>query len=154
MGQASALFLAILAGIALPLQAGANAELGRQLGNPLTAALVSSLVGIAAMFAVMIAFRAPVPDVAALAKAPWWSWIGGLMGVGFLILAIIASPKLGAATFIALAIAGQMTVSVLVDHYALVGFAERPVSISRILGIALIVGGVLMVQFSTQVADS
>lgn len=143
-----ALLIALLAGAALPLQAGANAELGRLIGHPLSAALVSTLIGLAAMLLIMLVSRAPAPSIAALAPAPWWSYIGGLMGVGFLVLAILSAPRLGAAAFIAIAVAGQMIVSVAIDHFALVGFSPRPVSWGRLLGLALIVMGVVLVQFA------
>ncbi|WP_342640232.1 DMT family transporter [Rhodoligotrophos ferricapiens] len=145
--------LAFLAGAALPVQAGANAELARILGHPLSAALVSALVGLAFMLLVMVAFRAPVPSLPGLRTAPLWSWLGGIMGTGFLVLAILAAPKLGAATFVALAVAGQMCLSVLIDHFALIGFESRPATLARLAGILLIVAGVVLVQFSGREQD-
>jgi bacterial/archaeal transporter family-2 protein len=151
---ALALVFAFLAGAALPFQAGANAELTRVLGHPLPAALVSALVGVSAMVVVAFMFRAPMPSLEALRTAPLWSWIGGLMGVAFLVLAILAAPKLGAAAFIALAVAGQVTFSVLIDHFALVGFEMRPITLARVLGLALVVAGVALVQFSSTARPS
>jgi bacterial/archaeal transporter family-2 protein len=145
---------AFLAGAALPLQAGANVELTRILDHPLSAALASALVGVIAMLSVMVLFKAPTPSVGALKVAPAWSWIGGPMGVAFLVLAILAAPQLGAATFIAVAVAGQMCLSVLIDHFGLVGFAQRPASLGRMAGVALVVAGVALVQFSGQAVEA
>lgn len=145
--------LAFLAGAALPLQAGANAELARVVGHPLSAALVSALVGVFFMLLVMLVYRAPIPSLGALQHAPLWSWIGGIMGVGFLVLAILAAPKLGAATFIALAVAGQMTLSVLIDHFGWIGFENRPATLGRLAGLLLVVAGVVLVQFSGRQLD-
>lgn len=153
-GQALALSLAFIAGAALPLQAGANAELGRALGHPLSAALFSALVALAVTVPVLLVFKAPLPALELILRAPAWSWIGGLMGVSFLILAILAAPKIGAATFIATAVAGQMAVSVFVDHYALLGFAQREASPMRLFGVVLVVLGVVMVQFAQELSRS
>lgn len=148
LGQPVAFLLALLGGLALPLQAGANAQLARILPHPLSAALVSSMISTMSLAPIMLAFRAPLPNLAALTGAPGWYLVGGLFGVGFLIVAIIAAPELGAATFIAVAVAGQMVASIMLDHFALVGFAERPASAGRLLGMVLVVAGVVLVQFS------
>lgn len=145
-----ALIAALVAGVALPLQAGANAQLARALGHPLSAALVSASISALSMVPVMLLFRVTPPSFSALAGAPAWVYVGGLCGIAFLAVAITTAPVLGAATFIALAVAGQMIASVAFDHFALAGFAERPATPLRLLGIALVVVGVALVQFTGQ----
>jgi bacterial/archaeal transporter family-2 protein len=148
LGLPVALVAAIVAGVALPLQAGANAQLARILAHPLSAALVSATISTLSLIPVMLVFRAPLPGLAALSGAPLWVFIGGLCGIGYLIMAIIATPVLGAATFIAVAVGAQMSASVVLDHFALAGFPERPATPARLAGIVLIVCGVALVQFS------
>ncbi len=143
-----ALVAAILAGVALPLQAGANAQLARVLAHPLSAAMVSATISTLSLIPVMLVFRAPLPSLAALSGAPVWVFIGGLCGIGYLIMAILAAPELGAAAFIAVAVAAQMSAAVVLDHFALAGFPERPATATRLVGIVLIVAGVALVQFS------
>jgi transporter family-2 protein len=58
----------------------------------------------------------------------------------------VLAPRLGAATLVAALVAGQMVASLLIDHYGWVGFAVHPVNPVRILGAALVVGGVVLVQ--------
>jgi bacterial/archaeal transporter family-2 protein len=148
LGQPVALVVAVLGGLALPLQAGANAQLARILPHPLSAALVSSMISTLSLAPIMLVFKAPLPGFAALTGAPAWYFVGGLFGVAFLIVAILAAPELGAATFMAVAVAGQMASSVVLDHFALVGFPERPATPARLLGVVLVVAGVALVQFS------
>jgi transporter family-2 protein len=150
MGQSSLWFIlaAFLAGTALPIQAGANAELGRVLGHPLSAAIVSAFVGIGCVLLTQVLLRAPVPSLSTLGAAPRWSWIGGVMGVAYLVLAIMSVPKLGTASFAAIAIAGQMTCALLIDHFAWMGVESRPASLGRIAGVGLVLIGVALVQFS------
>jgi bacterial/archaeal transporter family-2 protein len=148
LGQPIAFLAAIIGGLALPLQAGINAHLARLLPHPLTAALVSCTISVMSLGPMMLAFRAPPPNLETLAAAPIWVFIGGILGATYLIVAILSAPALGAATFIAVAVAAQMAASVALDHFALIGFAERPATPGRLIGMVLVVGGVLLVQFS------
>jgi transporter family-2 protein len=142
----TAILLALLAGAAMPVQAGANAELARTLTNPFSAALVSALVGIAAMMLIVAVSRAPLPSVATVGKAPAWAWIGGFMGVAFLVLSILSAPRLGAAAFVGFAVAGQMVAALAIDHFAMLGFETRAVTSARLIGAVLVVAGVACIQ--------
>jgi bacterial/archaeal transporter family-2 protein len=140
------LFVCLLAGALMPLQAGVNAQLARWVGHPVTASLISFAVGTLALFAYTTATRPQLPTLSALASAPWWVWVGGLFGSVFVTAAAAFAPRLGAATFISITIAGQVLVSILLDHFGVVGFAARPVTAPRLLGALLLVAGVLLVR--------
>lgn len=142
------LIVAVLAGAVVPVQTGANALLGRLLGHPLWATLVSLAVSLALIVPVMITLKVPAPALGAGLKGPWWIWIGGAAGVLFITAALLLAPKLGAATFIIAVVAGQMVVSVVVDHFGLMGFAQKPVSLARLAGVALILGGLVVTQLA------
>lgn len=136
----------LFAGALMPLQAGVNAQLARWVGHPVTASLVSFAVGTLALFAYTLASRPQLPPLAALTTAPWWFWVGGLLGGVFVTAAAAFAPRLGAATFISVTIAGQVFVSILLDHFGVVGFAARPVTAPRIIGALLLIAGVLLVR--------
>lgn len=148
------LLLAIGAGAVVPLQGGINAMLGRSLGHPLWATLVSLLVSIAAVLPVMLLLRVPLPSFEFAGKAPFWLWSGGIYGVFFISLALILMPKLGASGFIGAAIAGQLIASLVLDHFGLLGLATKQISTGRVLGAMLLIGGVLLMQFSGSAAAS
>lgn len=84
--------------------------------------------------------------VSVAGRIPWWTWSGGLFGALFIGLAILLVPKLGAATFFALLVTGQMLASVLFDQVGLLGLAQRPVDLPRLFGVALLIGGVVMIR--------
>jgi transporter family-2 protein len=140
------LLVCLLAGALMPLQAGVNAQLARWVGSPVTASLVSFAVGTLALLVYTLAARPQLPALAALASAPWWVWVGGLLGGVFVTAAAAFAPRLGAATFISITIAGQVLVSILLDHFGIVGFAARPVTVPRLLGALLLIVGVLLVR--------
>lgn len=140
------LLVCLLAGALMPLQAGVNAQLARWVGHPVTASLVSFAVGTLALLAYSLAARPQLPPLASLAAAPWWVWAGGLLGGVFVTAAAAFAPRLGAATFISVTIAGQVFVSILLDHFGLVGFPSRPATPLRLIGALLLVAGVLLVR--------
>ncbi len=137
---------AIAAGAMLPIQFGINAQLATWVGGSLRAALVSFVVGAAGLLiAVLLAARG-WPDRAG--DGPWWIWIGGLLGAFYVLGSIVTAPKLGAATLVALILAGQAIASLLVDHYGWVGFEEQPITALRVVGVLLLAGGVALVRLS------
>lgn len=143
------LIIALLAGAAVPFQAGSNAALGRLLGHPLWATLVSLGVSVLMVIPALLVMRAPMPQLAALAQAPWWAWLGGVAGVAYITAALMLTPRLGAAGFIVCVIAGQVVSSLLIDQWGLMGLAQRPVNGLRLAGVGLIVLGMLVVQWGT-----
>lgn len=142
------LLLAVIAGAVVPFQSAINANLGRGLGHPLWATLASLLVSVMVLLPVIIALRLPLPSLAFITRAPLWMWAGGAFGVCFISLALMLLPRLGASGFIALAMAGQILASLLLDHFGLFGLAQRPITMPRALGALLLVGAVVLIQFS------
>lgn len=136
--------LALVVGAVLPLQAGINAQLRTGVGHPVTAALVSFLVGTAALALYLVVLRPALPAFPALARVPWWHWTGGLLGALYVVTAVIVAPRLGATALIALVVAGQLLTSLALDHFGLVGYERRPVDLTRIAGVGLLFVGMLL----------
>ncbi len=142
------LLFALAAGAMIPFQAGVNAQLATRLGSPIGAAFVSFLVGTAALLAVAALVWRPVPSPSVLGDAPWWIWLGGLLGAFYVAGSIVAAPRLGAAALIAAVVAGQAVASLAVDHFGWVGFREHPVTVGRLAGLLLLAAGVALVRFA------
>jgi bacterial/archaeal transporter family-2 protein len=141
------LLFAFVAGVVLPFQAGINAELAEWLHSPVRAAFVSFLVGTLVLLVAALFVTRPLPSANRLGAVPWWVWIGGALGAIYVAGSIVTAPKLGAATLIALVVAGQALASVVVDHFGWVGFEREPVTIGRIAGVALLGAGVVLVRY-------
>ena len=140
--------LAVGAGACIALQASANGSFRKNLGdNPLFAACLSILGTVLTAAAAMLVFRPPVPSAAVLRETPWWNWIGGPLGALIVLAGAALTARLGAALFIALVVGGQLLCSLVLDHFALVGLNEQPVTAGRLLGAALVVAGVLCIKF-------
>ena len=138
---------AFAAGAALPVQFGINAQLSSWLHSPVRAAFVSFLTGAIILAVAAALLFKPLPSGTRLGHAPWWVWVGGAFGAFYVVASIVAAPRLGAATVVAVIVAGQSIASVVVDHYGWVGFVPRHVSAGRLVGMALVGAGVALVRF-------
>jgi transporter family-2 protein len=138
---------AIAAGAMLPVQFGINAQLASWVGSPLRATLVSFVVGAAVLVVATLIFARGLPAPDRLGGAPWWVWVGGVLGALYVLGSVVTAPKLGAAALFAFILAGQALASLAVDHFGWVGFDEDPITPGRLLGMALVAAGVAAVRF-------
>ena len=138
--------LAVIAGVSVVIQQVVNASLRTALSSAVWAGFVSYAVGLACMALFALALRDPAPSASEAARLPWWVWSGGIFGAVFIALSVLLVPRLGAAAFIALLVAGQMLASVVFDHYGWMGLTQRPVDLPRLIGAALLIGGVVLIR--------
>ena len=142
------LLFALAAGAMLPIQFGINAQLATWLGSSVRAALVSFVVGALALALVTLAVARDWPAFDRVSGAPWWVWVGGILGAFYVLGSIVAAPRLGAVTLFVMIFAGQALASLAVDHFGWVGFEQHPVNALRLGGVALLAAGVALVRFS------
>ena len=138
--------LTMLAGAGIVVQQALNANLRVALASAAWSGFVSYLVGLACMALLVLALRDPMPSATLAARIPWWAWSGGLFGAIFIGLAILLVPKLGAAAFIAILVTGQMLASLAFDHFGWLGLTQRPIDLPRLLGVALLIAGVVLIR--------
>ncbi|MET4385714.1 transporter family-2 protein [Bradyrhizobium sp. F1.4.3] len=140
------MILAAAAGISLVVQQALNANLRAALKSAAWSGFMSYFIGVICMAALALLLQDPVPSAATAARIPWFAWSGGLFGAIFIGLGIFLVPQLGAATFFALLIAGQMLGSIAFDHFGLLGVPVHPISAVRVAGAVLLVGGVILIR--------
>lgn len=143
MNIVGALLVAVLIGAMLPLQGLVNARLGVHAGGPVVAAFVSFLVGTSMLGAYLLATRTPVVLQGA-ARWPAWIWAGGALGALYVACFTLLIPRVGAAGMVCLAVLGQVTASLLLDHFGVLQ-AQKPADVLRILGALLVLAGVVLV---------
>ena len=138
--------IALLAGAFITIQSGSNAQLKQALGDPVMALLLTSLSGVLPLLLYTLTSQDAWPNFDRIASAPWWAWLGGLLGAAYGISVILLARPLGAATLMALVVTGQLICSVLLDHLGWIGFELHPVNFWRIAGCALMLGGLLLIS--------
>ena len=137
---------AIAAGASIVFQAGINADMRLALNSASWAALISYLGGSLAMVVFVVLSGSPWPSGGAIARTSWLSWTGGLFGAVYVVAAILLLPRLGAATSLALFVTGQMVMSVAMDHFGILGVPQHALDLPRLIGCALLVGGVVLIR--------
>lgn len=146
--HATALLIAALTGALLAVQIGLNAIVGERLGHPLWGSLANFAVGTVLLTLVGAALGLRVPAAAAIGAVPLWAWIGGLFGAAYIVSSTVIGPVVGGATYLALTVAGQMLAALVIDHYGWLGFPVREISLARLAGASLVVGGVVLLARS------
>jgi len=138
--------LVIAAGASVAFQQVLIANLRMQVGSAWWAAVASYLVGL--LFTLAIALIVPGPKMTDIIPrgGDWLPWFGGIFGAIFLAITILMVPKLGAATTISLIIVGQLTLSLVMDHFGLLGLPIQPVSAIKMLGAGFLILGVVLIR--------
>lgn len=140
------ILIALLAGAMMPTQAATNNKMAAFVESPLLAALISFFVGTIALFLIVLFSGVPLANLLAAKNAPVVAWAGGLLGAFFVFSAVTLVPRIGVAATFSLFIAGQMIITLIIDHFGLLGVEVRPVNWQRIAGILLITGGVVLIR--------
>lgn len=149
-GRAGLYGFALLTGAALPAQAAINARLREEISAPLLSGGISFAVGTAVLAVVLavslVSARRSLPRLEQMGRVPWWAWLGGLAAAVYVDATLVLVSVLGAAVVIGLSVAGQQLASGAVDHFGLLGLPRRPVKRVRLLGIALLLAGIALIQ--------
>lgn len=135
---------AFAAGAATALQVPVNAGLRTHLAHPMQATFVSFTVGMVASLVYCLVTGLAPPSLATVSRIPWWSWCGGLLGTLYVGSSIVLSPRIGLAAMLSMVIAGQMVMSLLIDHYGMLHAPIYAVTPVRLLGAVLVIGGAIL----------
>jgi transporter family-2 protein len=137
--------MAFIAGAFLPIQAGMNSRLAKTGGSPFHASMISFAVGMLALVIYILATSQSV-SWKGLKEAPPYAWTGGLLGAFYVTVIVLAFPKIGPGLTFGLVVAGQLLLSMFMEHFQIMGAQAQPISIGRIAGLVLIVAGVAMMK--------
>lgn len=138
------IFVSVIVGALVTLQAPLNAELGERVGE-----VSSSVVSFGVGFLVLLVLAALLGQLHGLANVTTVAWpylLGGVIGAAFVLLALVAVPKIGAGPLTAAAVSGQLVMAVIIDRFGWLGVPQHDVTPSRIVGVALLLAGLLLVS--------
>lgn len=138
--------LTVSAGISVFIQQTLNANLRIDLNSTAWSGFTSYFVGMVFMGCLAALLRDPVPSASVIGRVPLWVWSGGIFGAIFIALSIVTIPKLGGVGYIALLVTGQMIAGLAFDQFGWLGVPERHVGPFRLLGVALLVSGVVLIR--------
>jgi transporter family-2 protein len=138
--------LALGAGVSVVTQQVLNANLKAAVNSAAWSGFVSYLVGFMCMVVLVVVMREPLPSWGVVSRVPPWAWSAGVFGAVFIVIGIVLIPRIGAGTYIALVVAGQMLASLAFDHFGVLGLAQRSADLPRLIGAALLVAGVVLIR--------
>lgn len=133
----------LLGGVFLSAQAPINAALAKSLGDPVLAACISFGIGFIVL-AALSALRGSWPAGSAMAAAPWWSWLGGLLGAFYVAIVIWGVPQLGVVSTVAALIFGQVAAALILDAVGAFGLPVQAITWQRLLAAGMILGGLVL----------
>ncbi|MEN8280326.1 DMT family transporter [Acinetobacter gerneri] len=136
--------LALCIGIALAVQTAINSQLREYLNSPLQAALLSFFIGTIVL--AICVFLQPIskPSLNMFSQIPWYLWLGGFLGAYAVSCSIYAAPKLGFLTLFGIIILGQISTSMFLDQFGLLGVDKTPITWQRFFGGVFVLFGVLL----------
>jgi transporter family-2 protein len=139
---ATLFFLAIIGGVAVTLQGQFMGLMDQGLGTRESVFITYASGGLLACLAMLVARGG---NLAAWREVPWYALSAGVLGL--LIVGTIGYtvPRLGLSTAFTVMVASQFIVAALLDHFGLLGAAPRPMELSRLAGVGVLILGVWLI---------
>jgi transporter family-2 protein len=137
--------LALVAGVAIALQAGMNAQLGVMLKSPVLAAAVTFTVACCCALLVVAISSRQLPAVATLQFVPWYLWCSGAISALGVAAFYFLIPRMGAGSMMSYALTGQLLMAMLISHSGLFNLPAAPITHIKMVGfLAMILGMALI----------
>jgi transporter family-2 protein len=143
-GKAIAVMATAAAGGLVAMQAPINSGLGKSIGS-LPAASFSFAIGLCALVGITLISGEGFGRLGEVGGLDWYWLIGGLLGAVYVTTVLISVRTLGAGGVTAATIAGQLTLSVVLDQLGILGLAQREITPARVVGVALLAVGVYLI---------
>lgn len=137
---------AALVGAAFAIQPVLNVEISRSTGSALWAAMTSIAVSLLTLVLITLTGAAGRFPLAQFTGLPPWLLLGGVIGAGVVACSIWLTPIIGTAAFFAWLIAGQLIASLVIDHIGLLSVPVEPISLLRVVGVLMAIGGAVLVK--------
>ncbi|MCQ8239397.1 DMT family transporter [Rhizosaccharibacter radicis] len=135
----------VLAGVLNSIHSGTNAQLTRSLSQPWWCALIVCVISGLATAAGILITREPPPVLSAFAATPWWAWAGTVIAAVPIITTLYFAGPMGAAAYNGVVVTSTIVSSLLLDHLGAIGFTQHTAGLWRILGGALMIGGLTLI---------
>lgn len=138
--------VAFAVGLLIPFQAIINAKLSTELQSPYAAALISFTGGFLCFLLLTLFNASALQSLTKVTGINPVLMTGGIIGAIFIISAIFLVPRLGSTAWVGLLVTGQMLMSLVLDHYGVLGLPQHSLSTTRIIGAAMLIGGATLIS--------
>ena len=136
------IILAAIGGVAVTLQGQFMGLMDKNIGTA-ESVFITYASGVILIAVAMIASRGG--NLKAVQAVPWYALSAGIVGLVIVGTIGYTVPRLGLSKAFTIIVASQFLVASILDHYGLLGAAVRPMDLSRLAGMALLVVGVWLI---------
>jgi bacterial/archaeal transporter family-2 protein len=142
LNSASVLLITIMAGVAITLQGHFMGLMTRIMGTRESVFITYASGGILIMLIMLFSRGGNLRE---WREVPWYAFTAGVLGliivgsIGFVV------PRLGLVSAFTLMVAVQFITAAVIDHFGLFGSPVRPIDLSRIAGLVLLLAGVRLI---------
>ncbi|ELK45639.1 DMT family transporter [Halobacillus sp. ACCC02827] len=134
--------VALIAGLSLSIEGAIYGELGQSIGK-LEASFYNFLVG-SIILGIVLLFLGK-GSLSYTFQAPKWQLTGGLLGMTYLTILVIAVPLVGVGAAMISVIVGQMAMSMVIEHKGWLGSKARKVKKEKIIAVLLMAAALILI---------
>lgn len=136
------MIIAAVGGIAVALQAQFMGLMDKNIGT-LEGVFINYGTGVLIIGAIILANRGG--NLSAWKSVPWYALTAGVLGLIIGGTIGYSTPRLGLATTLSILIATQFIVGAMLDHFGILGADLRPLNLTRLGGIGVMLLGVWLI---------
>lgn len=141
------ILLMLLIGFVLTLHLAMNAQVGVIVKNAKMGNAIFWTIG--AVTAIIIGLTSWEPEVfSRLKEVPVWLLTAGIMGAALVFGIAWVMPQIGAGPAFVMMIAAQIITAMIFSHFGILGSPQEPVSVMKLLGALMLIGGASIVTFA------
>ena len=130
-------FLSLLTGVLISVMIVLNGGLTAQHGV-YSATVIVHISGLL-LIAALVLFKRERPFAQ---RQAWFLYLGGAIGVLTTVFNNVAFGRISVSAILALGLFGQSVTGLVIDQYGLLGMSKHPLAARKLIGLALILGGI------------
>lgn len=141
--------MGVALGTLTSLQTAVNSYMGSVIHSPIKASVVSFVTGIIALSALSFweyVKKKRLSSAGSHGGKVWWMWTGGFFGAAMVLANVYLGQMIGTGLTVIAVLTGSMLGGVVVDRFALLGAAKKPITPGAVLGIAAILAGIAIIR--------
>lgn len=132
------LLVGLVGGVAVGIQAPLSSLMSQRLGV-LESIFIVHIGGALAALGLLLIFGS---NFSLWRMVPWYAFGAGVFGLVVISAMSYMIPRAGVAASLIILLAGQLLIGTVLDHFGWLGAAQRPLDLTRVLGLSVVMAGV------------
>jgi bacterial/archaeal transporter family-2 protein len=132
------ILIGVMGGVAIGVQSPLASMISQRLGV-LESVFIVHLGGALVALVPLLIFGSKFNQWRSL---PWYTLVAGAFGLVVIFAMSYMIPRIGVAPALIILLAGQLLMGSVMDHFGWLGAVQRPIELSRVLGLSVVLAGV------------